>query len=140
MIEKLIEQTGKALKNSVILTVILTVFISGLMLCCQVGLLSSGHKTAKSASCCQSSSVAQFKVPKAKTCGCCSLTKSVSEQAREAFTLSHLLEKTLGNSFLVAVDLFHFAPHNSLVVLADQGPPRFKTSSPIYLQVRNLRL
>ena len=140
MINKMKNMMAEIFKRSVIFSVAATLVVSGLMLCCQVGLVYAGQKILKSNSCCQSSTADQIKEQKAKTCHCCMFSKETSDQVKESFVIAKSPHKIFYNSFLSVVQVFKNARQDSLLVLAGQDPPRHKSSIPIYLQVCNLRL
>lgn len=137
MPKKFLPYIGKLTKAVVIATFTTVFFISGLMLCCEIGLLpSKGHK-ANESSCCASKHSNQIKNEHPDTCLCCQLTKSQPDRIHESFALT---QNSHHEQYINASDLDPFQMRQQFAVsLSSQGPPRAPTI-PIYLQLSVLRL
>ncbi|MBL8013049.1 MAG: hypothetical protein JNN05_04305 [Candidatus Omnitrophica bacterium] len=116
------------------------VLYSGLLLCCQVGLASVHGQGIKVRSCCQTSAAHQLKQKADKSCKCCGISKTILDRVGETF-LSARLSSLLDKQYVAAFD--HFWPsrsHPTVLAFNSQGPPRFTTIVPLYIEHSNLRL
>ncbi len=137
MFKKSLLYIGKLPKAVVVATVTTVFFISGLMLCCEIGLLPSKAHKAKESSCCASKHADHIKNQHPDTCLCCQLTKSQPDRIHESFELA---QNSHHEQYINASDFDPFQMRQQVAVsLSSQGPPRAPTI-PIYLQLSVLRL
>ncbi len=137
MLPKTLPYIGKLIKTVVVATITAGFFISGLMLCCEIGLLPVSHFKAAKSSCCASAKADQIKNHDPDTCLCCQISKSEPDRTQESFELA----KHSQNNFLADVthDGHSRMRHQVASKLSSQGPPR-APNVPIYLQLSVLRL
>lgn len=137
MFKSFMPNIGKLTKAVVITTITSAFFISGLMLCCEIGLLPVSHTETKKSSCCASAKADHIKNHHPDTCLCCQISKSEPDRNQESFEFA----KQSQNNFFADVthDGFSVMHHQVSSILSSQGPPR-APNVPIYLQLSVLRL
>jgi hypothetical protein len=140
MVQAAIRNIGKMIKTVVVSSATTAFLCSGLMLCCQVGVVHAQQLKSKVASCCHAAKTNQFKGQDTKSCSCCKISKDSPDQATKTFEITKPSGKFFYKIFL-SVERFVHIPHDrASFSLAYQGPPRANASIPIYLQFSNLRL
>lgn len=137
MYKDLMPFMGKMIKLVVISTITAVFFISGLMLCCEIGILPNNQFKAKNSSCCASAKADHLKNQHPTTCLCCQLSKSEPDRIQGSLEID---KKSQNNTFKnVNPDAFMRMPIRVASSFSSQGPPR-APSVPIYLQLSVLRL
>lgn len=128
---------GKTIKAVVVSSATAAFLLSGLMLCCQVRL--AHQLKEKASSCCAASKTAQIKIKDTLSCICCQLTKNTPDQIQGSIKIAQI-GKSVHKIFLIVQSIADIQRLGQSYALAYQGPPRANVSTPIYLQISNLRL
>jgi hypothetical protein len=135
-----VKKIVKMLKVVLISSAATVFLLSGLMLCCQVGLVYAQQHQSTAASCCHASKTGHLMGPVSKSCSCCNITKDSPDQANKVFEITKPSGKSFYKIFLTVERFVHMSHHCASFSIAYQGPPRANASIPIYLQNSNLRL
>ena len=133
----------KALNRAAAVAVALCFFVTSLLCCCLPGKAHAEvHGTVvKSqvvqARCCSTANHKAHSENK-KSCNCTQMSRSAADQPLESFNPKSVFEQF--SKVSAVVQSFFHQNFDSTFTLAYNGPPGFKKSIPIYLQISNLRL
>jgi hypothetical protein len=140
MVQSAMINIGKMIKAVVVSSATTAFLCSGLMLCCQVGIVHAEQLKSKTAACCHASKTNHLKDQDAKSCSCCKISKDSPDQATKIFEITKPFGKFFSKIFLTVERLVHIPHDRASFLLAYHGPPRADTSIPIYLRFSNLRI